>query len=98
MTFDRRRSELRARSTAPPRFTQQSTMTNLLNLTHTTRPQGCRSLARRRRCSSVEDSPGIFSLLTPCRRAKSQATHPFLIYLQALNTSLAPFRLRVGIH
>src|SRR5271167_949872 len=36
------------------------------------------------RCSSVEDPPGIFSLLAPCRRAKSQATHPFLIYYQAL--------------
>jgi len=38
MRFDRRRSELEARSSAPPRFTQLSTMTtNLLNLTHTTR-------------------------------------------------------------
>jgi hypothetical protein len=37
MTLDRRRSELEARSSAPPRFTQQTTMTpNLLNLTHTT--------------------------------------------------------------
>jgi len=36
MTFDRRRSELEARSSAPPRFTQQATMINLLNLTHTT--------------------------------------------------------------
>jgi hypothetical protein len=37
MTFDRRRSELEARSSAPPRFTQRSTMkTILLNLTHTT--------------------------------------------------------------
>ena len=36
MTFDRRRSELEARRSAPPRFTQQATMINLLNLTHTT--------------------------------------------------------------
>ena len=35
--FDRRRSELEARRSAPPPFTQLSTMTiNLLNLTHTT--------------------------------------------------------------
>ena len=38
MTFDRRRSELEARSSAPPRLIQRSTMnTILLNLTHTTR-------------------------------------------------------------
>jgi hypothetical protein len=35
--FDRRRSELEARSSAPPRFTRQTTMIiNLQNLTHTT--------------------------------------------------------------
>jgi hypothetical protein len=37
MTLDRWRSELEARSSAPPRFTQLATMTNiLLNLRHTT--------------------------------------------------------------
>jgi hypothetical protein len=37
MTFDRRRGELGSSLSAPPTFTQLSTMkTNLLNLTHTT--------------------------------------------------------------
>jgi len=37
MTFDRRRGELSGSLSAPPRFTQLSTMTtNLLNLTDTT--------------------------------------------------------------
>jgi hypothetical protein len=37
MRLDRRRSELEARRSAPPSFTQQTAMiTNLLNLTHTT--------------------------------------------------------------
>ena len=43
--FDRRRSEIGAWRSAPPRFTQLSTMTtNLLNLTHTSRNLKCTDL------------------------------------------------------
>jgi hypothetical protein len=38
----------------------------------------------RRRCSSVKDPLGIFSLLAPCRGAKSPATHPFLFMRRVL--------------
>src|SRR6185295_15172510 len=57
-----------------------------------TRATAKRTAARRvleqkavwRRCSSVEDPPGIFSFVAPCHTASCSKTAPFIIFKQAL--------------
>ena len=44
-----------------------------------------------RRCSSVEDPPGVFSFVAPCHTALSPKTAPLVVFKQAL-TSAATFR------